>query len=298
MSELIEVSGLKKCYGNTTAVNDISFGVQQGEIFGLLGPNGAGKTTTLECIEGIRRPQAGSIRVAGFDPQNGGMAFRRALGVQLQTSALPEAMRVDEALSLVSAYQGVKIRQEIIAGLGLSELLKKQYHALSTGQKRRVNLALAIIGSPKAVILDEPTAGLDVEGRASLHAIIRDLKKDGVTVLLATHDMAEAEELCDRIAIFVKGKVAVTGTPDQITAAAGTNTNISIRTAKGSLLKEKTGHIEKDGYIHFTTTQAADFLMELLQKVKVSGDTVYDLRVERPSLEERFLDIIKGGKAE
>lgn len=294
---VIEVKGLKKSYKGTPAVKGVDFTVARGEVFGLLGPNGAGKTTTLECIEGVRLPDAGHIRVACRDPRSGGRAFRRVLGVQLQSSGLPDSIKVSEALKLVCAYQGVAPRGDLVEEFGLGPMLKKTYHNLSTGQKRRLLLALSLVSSPQAVVLDEPTAGLDVEGRASLHAAVKKLRASGVTVLLATHDMAEAEELCDRIAILIRGSIAVTGTPEQITAAAGTRTNIMIRTASGCL--SETGPRDgEDGYRRYVTDDAAGFLLPLLKKITDSGDRVCDLRVERPSLEERFLEIVKGGAAE
>jgi ABC-2 type transport system ATP-binding protein len=292
---VLNVDGLIKRYGETEAVRGISFSVRGGEIYGLLGPNGAGKTTTLECIEGLRTQTAGQITVAGFDPKRGGRNFRRALGVQLQSSALPEAIRVGEALALICSYQGTRFRADLAESFGLGGLLKKQYRTLSTGQKRRLNLALVLVSSPTFVILDEPTAGLDVEGRASLHKVIRQLKESGVSVLLATHDMAEAEELCDRIAIVIKGKIATEGTPANITSAAGTRSNIAIRTANGCLTQK--GEQSGDDYIRYVTDDTADFLTKLLQKVKDAGDTICDLRVERPTLEECFLEIVKGGKS-
>ena len=298
---VLRVTELAKRYGQTEAVRGIDFSVRAGEIYGLLGPNGAGKTTTLECIAGLRRQTEGVISVAGVDPQRGGREFRHKLGVQLQSSALPESICVGEAIRLICAYQGVNERTDLVELFGLAQLVKKQYRMLSTGQKRRLNLALALVSKPALVILDEPTAGLDVEGRVRLHEVIRQLKDRGVGVLLATHDMAEAEQLCDRIAILLNGKIAAEGTPAEITSAAGTRTNIAIRTANGCLLETgeqitENGDEQNSGYVRYCTDHTAEFLMTLLQRVKDAGDIICDLRVERPSLEECFLEIVKGGK--
>jgi ABC-2 type transport system ATP-binding protein len=211
----IRVQGLIKRYGSVTAVDGISFEVDKGEIFGLLGPNGAGKTTTLECLEGIRKPDSGELNIAGCNPQSDRQKLRQRLGVQLQSSSLPENIRVDEAMSLICTYHGMPPRLDLLSKFGLEASLKKQYYTLSTGQKRRLHLALALAHDPVVLILDEPTAGLDVQGRAQLHDAIRSLRANGVTILLATHDMAEAGALCNHLAIVIHGKIAVVGTPEQ-----------------------------------------------------------------------------------
>ncbi len=294
------VKGLVKKYGNLTAVNEISFAVQKGEVFGLLGPNGAGKTTTLECLEAIRKPDNGQMRIAGYDPHTDVRDIRKKLGVQLQSSSLPDSMRTDEAMALVCAWHGRGMRLDLLIRFGLEASLKKQYHTLSTGQRRRLHLALALAHDPEVIILDEPTAGLDVQGRAQLHDAIRELKTSGVTVLLATHDMAEAEALCDRLAILIQGKIAVIGTPAQVTATGSSDTRILIRTLNGILLPGyDIGSArfirESEGYGEWVSSDAAASLTEILRKVQLAGDVVEDLRVQRPSLEERFLELIKGG---
>jgi ABC-2 type transport system ATP-binding protein len=296
------VDGLVKRYGNNMAVDGISFEVKKGEVFGLLGPNGAGKTTTLECLEGMRAADQGSLTVAGCDPQKDGRALRQKLGVQLQASSLPDCIHVDEAMALVCSWHGLQGRDDLLGQFGLAPLRKKQYHALSTGQKRRLHLALALATDPAVVILDEPTAGLDVQGRAELHEAVRSLKASGMTVLLATHDMAEAETLCDRIAILINGRVAVCGTPTQVTAAGDTETRVRIRTANNSLMPrceiEGARFIKaEEGYCSWVCGDISVSVMDLLQRVKSAGDTVEDMRVERPSLEERFMELVEGVKA-
>lgn len=297
---MVSIQGLVKHYGSFTAVNGITLEVGRGEIFGLLGPNGAGKTTTLECLEGMRKISGGSLRVAGCDPQTDEKKLRRRLGVQLQSSSLPDSIRVGEAVSLICAWHGVTVPDDRLQTLGIAELLKKKYRELSTGQKRRLHLALALVNHPQVVVLDEPTAGLDVQSRVQLHDEIRALKSQGITVLMATHDMAEAEELCDRIAILIHGKVAVCGTPAQVTAAGSRETRIRMRTSKGQLPCENIGGAafvkEKDGYLEWNCREVASAVADILDRVQKAGYVVEDLRVERPSLEERFLELVEGAE--
>lgn len=297
---VVSVQGLVKRYGSVIAVNGISFDVKKGEVFGLLGPNGAGKTTTLECLEGIRRADGGSIQVGGCDPRKDGRRIRKILGVQLQSSSLPDGIQPGEAMKLICTWHGLPPRLDLIGRFGLDAQGKKQYHELSTGQKRRLHLALALACDPFVIILDEPTAGLDVQGRAQLHEAIREMKASGVTILLATHDMAEAESLCDRIAIIMKGKIAVIGSPAQITASGHSETRITLRTKNNSMLPGKdtnSAHFLKqtESYGIWLCSDTATAVMELLKEVQQRCDSVEDLRVERPSLEERFLELIEGG---
>lgn len=297
MSEIVAVKDLTKRYGDVTAVDHVSFAVRPGEVFGLLGPNGAGKTTSLECIEGMRAFDAGSITVAGHDVRRDEKAVRRSLGVQLQASALPGDIRPGEAMALICGWHGVAVRHDLLERFGMGDMRKKTYAQMSTGQKRRLHLALALAADPAVVVLDEPTAGLDVEGRAQLHGAIRELKESGMTFLLATHDMAEAEMLCDRIAIIIRGRLITLGTPAQVTAAGSRETKITIHTEKGSLLPGRdTPHArfvaERDGYGVWASARVSQAVPALLKYIEENGDNVIDLRVERPSLEERFLEIV------
>jgi len=302
MSEsVVSVQGLIKRYGSIAAVDDISFEVKKGEVFGLLGPNGAGKTTTLECLEGMRQSDGGTLNVNGCNPQSDGRQLRQILGVQLQSSSLPEGIRPGEAMALFCAWHGLSPRFDILSRFGLDSQSKKQYREMSTGQKRRLHLALALASDPAVVVLDEPTAGLDVQGRAQLHDAIRELKATGVTILLATHDMAEAESLCDRIAIIIRGRIAATGTPAQITSAGHAETRITLRTKRNCLLPGRDiGSArflkQAEDYGIWLCRDTAATVMELLKEVQQLGDSVEDLRVERPSLEERFLELIEGGE--
>lgn len=293
----IEVKDLRKSYDDLIAVNGISFTVGEGEIFGLLGPNGAGKTTTLECLEGLRQPDAGTMRIKGVDPTREGRQLRNMIGVQLQTSGLPANMTVEEALKFFCAYHGVRPRYDLIDRLGLGEKLGSQYQDLSTGQKRRLALALAVAHDPSILVLDEPTAGLDVASRVELHAMMKELKENGTTILLATHDMAEAEKMTDSVAILLKGRIVSTGTVRDITAQGSGFTRISVRTEE-SLLHEKEFEFPgvsqwriKDDYSIYYTTDPGQTVTAIINTIDAHEDRLIDLRVERPSLEERFLEI-------
>ncbi|SER92200.1 ABC-2 type transport system ATP-binding protein [Lentzea xinjiangensis] len=204
---IIAVRDLGKRYGRKVAVDSVSFEVAEGEIFGVLGPNGAGKTTTVECVSGLRRPDRGSVTVLGRPPAE----VRSAIGVQLQSSELPERMRVREALSLFSSFYPAPV--DWSERLGLSAHLGVEFGRLSGGLKQRLSIALALAGSPRVAILDELTTGLDPQARRDTWSVIEDVRSAGVTVLLVTHFMEEAERLCDRVAVFRDGRIAALDTP-------------------------------------------------------------------------------------
>jgi len=300
----IKVHDFRKTYGDVIAVDGISFDVKQGEIFGLLGPNGAGKTSTLESLEGLRAPDGGSLRVAGVDPARETRKLRNVIGVQLQTSGLPESITVDEAMKFFSAYHGVDPRFDLLDRLGLAEKRSAQYHQLSTGQKRRLALALALAHEPSVLFLDEPTAGLDVATRVELHNIMREQREAGSTILLATHDMAEAEEMADRIAILLNGKIATVGTPMEITATGAGLTKVSVRTKNSSLSASEIAFpaVSKrasiDEYSIFFSTDIGPTLSAIITHIESQQDALVDLRVERPSLEDRFLEITTAGETQ
>ena len=226
---VLKVEDFRKLYGEFVAVDGISFEIQRGEIFGLLGPNGAGKTTTLECLEGLRQPNGGRLDILGLDPDKDSRKLRNLIGVQLQSSALPASMTVTEAMKFMCAYHGVAPRTDLLERLGLGEHLKAQYSELSTGLQRRLALSLSVAHQPEILFLDEPTAGLDVESRTELHKLIRELKESGTSIMLATHDMAEAEKMTDRVAILVRGRIAATGTPRELTSTSTSYTKVSVR---------------------------------------------------------------------
>lgn len=205
MNSAIQVRGLKKRYDSNIVLNGLDFEIEKGETFALLGVNGAGKTTALECIEGLRKYDSGTITVNG------------KMGIQLQSSSLPAHIKPMEAVKLFAKWNKAKIDDAVLNDLGIKGIEKKLYIQLSTGQKRRLHLALALIGNPDIIFLDEPTAGLDVEGRLSLHEQIRKLKSRGKTIVLASHDMTEVETLCDRIAILNNGNIVFCGTASELT---------------------------------------------------------------------------------
>jgi ABC-2 type transport system ATP-binding protein len=223
-----------KTYDDFVAVDNISFEVKRGEIFGLLGPNGAGKTSTMESLEGLRPPNGGSLRVAGVDPTREARKLRNVIGVQLQSAGLPESITPDEAIKFFCAYHDVAPRYDLLERLGLYEKRNAQFHELSTGQQRRLALALAVAHNPQVLFLDEPTAGLDVASRVDLHDLMREMRANGTTIILATHDMAEAEEMSDRVAILLKGSIQTIGSPMEITATGAGLTKVSVRTENSS----------------------------------------------------------------
>ncbi len=295
----ISVRDFSKSYGSFTAVDNISFDVKKGEIFGLLGPNGAGKTTTLECIEGLRKHDQGILEVLGFEPGKDTTRMIQLIGVQLQAGSLPDYITVKEAINLFSAYRGIEPDYTVVKHIGLFDSIDTQYHALSTGQKRRLALVLAVNHHPSLLILDEPTAGLDVGSRNILHEMIGELKNRGTTILLSTHDMAEAESLADRVAILIRGQIAAMGTPRELTASGAGCTKISARTVKNSLqsitMKDSLKKENKDEYYLFFVRETAKNVSLILEHINNSNDELIDLRVERPSLEERFIELTNEG---
>ncbi len=268
MNEAIKISNLTKSYGTHIVLNGLDFCVPQGEIFALLGVNGAGKTTSLDCIEGLRNYDSGSITVNG------------RVGIQLQSASLPGHIKALEAIILFAKWNRTAPDKAMLDALGIDEFAKKQYYQLSTGQKRRLHLALALTRNPDILFLDEPTAGLDVEGRLSLHRQIRQLKARGKTIILASHDMTEVENLCDRIAILSGGKIAFTGTVKQLGETIGKHYNLTIQTENGT---------EK-----YESENIGDSLLSLLMQYKEKGETIMDIRIDRGSLEQHFIKIAKG----
>jgi ABC-2 type transport system ATP-binding protein len=294
---VLSVKDFRKVYSGFVAVDGISFEVQRGEIFGLLGPNGAGKTTTLECLEGIRKPDGGQMRIMNVDPSHEPHKLHNLIGVQLQTSSLPGNMTVGEAMKFFCAYHGVAPRYDLLERLGLKDKQNSQFSELSTGLQRRLALALAIAHNPSMLFLDEPTAGLDVGSRSELHTLMEELRDEGSTILLATHDMAEAEKMADQVAILLKGKVVTTGTPREITATGSGLTKVSVSTDQSLLHKNGMVFpavrqtVFKEEYAIYYTTDPGPTVSALIDYVSAQGDKLIDLRVERPSLEERFLEI-------
>lgn len=295
----VRVDGLGKRYGKTVAVDEVSFTVAAGELFGVLGPNGAGKSTTLECLEGLRSPDMGRLEVMGIDVERHPSAVRDLLGVQLQVAGLPPTMRVAEAMRLFCAYRGVASRDDLLERFGLAEKADAAYGALSGGQQRRLVLALALAHDPSVLILDEPTSGLDVPSRTELHAVLRELKAVGTTILLATHDMAEAESLCDRVAIVLRGRTVAVASPDELTSTGSGLTRVSVRSTCNSLAEVDTDlpglrkRLAEGEYTRWLSEDPAATVAAALDRLAREEDDLVDLRVERPSLEERFLELTR-----
>ncbi len=267
MSRAIQVNGLRKSYGSHIVLKGLDFQIEKGEVFSLLGVNGAGKTTSLECIEGLKKYDSGTIMVNG------------KMGIQLQSSSLPAHIKPMEAVKLFAKWNRAKIDCSMLDALGIKEIEKKQYTRLSTGQKRRLHLALALIGDPDIVFLDEPTAGLDVEGRLSLHEQIRKLRSQGKTIVLASHDMAEVEALCDRIAILNRGTIAFCGTASELTDRVGKKYFIHIKTQQGDST--------------FETDNVEDALIRVLGDLQQKGIPVLDIKVDRGTLEQHFMEMTR-----
>ncbi|WP_219414558.1 ABC transporter ATP-binding protein [Pseudonocardia nigra] len=291
---VIEVSQLHKRYRDHVAVQDVSFSVAEGEIFGILGPNGAGKTTTVECVAGLRAADGGALSVLGLDPQRDRTDLRRVLGVQLQASELPEKLRVAEAVRLyASFYPDPGDPDELIERWGLGPKRNAAFGALSGGQKQRLSIVLALVGNPRVAILDELTTGLDPQARRDTWAAIEQIRDAGVTVVLVTHFMEEAERLCDRIAVIDGGRVVALDTPAGLVAGAGGGQRLRFRPSHPfdhallTALPEveavrRTGpHVEVTG-----TGQLLHAVTSALARHQV---VPADLRMEQATLDDAFV---------
>src|SRR5712671_8028253 len=259
-ASVIEVQNLTKRYGDVEALRGVSFSVGEGEVFGLLGPNGAGKASTVEILEGLRTPDSGRASVCGLDPQRSGAEFKYIIGAALQSTALPDKMRVREALDLFgSFYPRRRGTAELLKRFGLEEKRNAFYSQLSGGQKQRLALAMALVNDPRVVFLDEPTAGLDPQVRREIYDIIEELKKGKKTILLTTHYIEEAERLCDRVAIVDHGKVIALGSPKELKQRSADKTRLEVRLARpesDSALRNLDGvadcHVVDGGYVLHT----------------------------------------------
>ena len=298
MSGGLSVRNLHTRYGDFEAVRDVSFEVAEGEVFGLLGPNGAGKTSTVECIIGLRAADAGSISVCGIDAIAQPRQVKEHIGVALQSTALQDKITPREALNLFgSFYQKRHPASALLNRFSLNDKADDSFNALSGGQRQRLALALAFVNDPKVIFLDEPTTGLDPQSRRDLHSAILDLKRDGRTVLLTTHYIEEAHQLCDRIAIVDHGKVIAAGKPDELIASAQTTPRVSVRTGAPlelSRLRSIPGveHAEVEGNTaRITTAQISQTVTELFRLLESQGIELLDLHIHRPSLEDVFIEL-------
>ncbi|NDL56561.1 ABC transporter ATP-binding protein [Phytoactinopolyspora mesophila] len=293
---IIEVENLHKRYGETVAVDDVSFTVDKGEIFGILGPNGAGKTTTVECIEGLRKPDRGNVRVLDMDPVRDRAALSQRLGAQLQESALQEKLKVAEAIDLYSSfYSDPADGDELLEMLDLSGKRDAQYRKLSGGQKQRLSIALALIGNPEIAVLDELTTGLDPQARRDTWALIESVRDRGVTIVLVTHFMDEAERLCDRLALIDRGRVVAIDTPDGLVQQVGGEQRIRFRPSAhldDALLREIPGvsHLTWEGE-HIEVAGAGNVVPLIVTALNEAQIVPIDMRVDQANLEDAFVSL-------
>jgi ABC-2 type transport system ATP-binding protein len=291
---VIEVTDLTKRYGSRAAVDGVSFSVEEGEIFGILGPNGAGKTTTVESIAGLRKPDGGTIRVLGLDPLRDRDQLRSVVGVQLQESELPDRMTVTEALELfASFYADPENPQTLIDDLGLTDKRDTPYKKLSGGQKQRLSIALALVGKPKVAILDELTTGLDPQARRETWSLIEEIRGRGVTVILVTHLMEEAERLADRVAVIKSGRIVAIDTPAGIVSRVDPEQKLRFRPSapiEDRLLTDlpEVTTVERAGPVVVVT--GTGNLIHAVTSVLAQHQVVAnDLRVEQANLDDAYL---------
>lgn len=293
---VIAVSHLHKTYGATVAVDDVSFEVREGEIFGILGPNGAGKTTTVECVVGLRAPDAGSIRVLGLDPRREGdrEQLHTLVGVQLQASTLPAKLRVGEILDLYhSFYAHPADLSELVDDLGLAAKHSTAYKNLSGGQKQRLSIALALIGRPRIAVLDEMTTGLDPQARRDTWALIERVRAHGVTIVLVTHYMDEAERLCDRVALFDRGRLVALGSPNELATEAGGGKRVRFIPSQlfadrllGDLPEVRS--VEHQGP-HVLVTGTGELISTVILTLHAAGVVARDVTYTSSTLEDAFI---------
>jgi ABC-2 type transport system ATP-binding protein len=294
---VIAVESLVKSYGSVRAVDGISFGVAEGEIFGVVGPNGAGKTTTIECLEGLRSPDRGNVRVLGLDPRRDGDALRERIGAQLQDCALPARLRVGEAMRLfASFYERPLASAPILDGLGLGDRTNVAFADLSGGQKQRLSIALALVGDPRLVFFDELTSGLDPQARHATWDLVRDVRARGKTVFLTTHYMEEAERLCDRVMIIDAGRIVALDTPAALVRALGAEQRIAFDSDEMAdevlaALRAIPGvaRVERSGARIVVYGQSDRVLTPILEVLQAAHLSFHDLQTEQPSLEDVFL---------
>jgi ABC-2 type transport system ATP-binding protein len=290
----VEIAHLRKTYGALTAVDDVSFTVAEGEIFGILGPNGAGKTTTVECAIGLRSPDSGTIRLLGLDPRADREQVHEIVGVQLQASAQPAKLRVREILDMYSSfYRQPADVGELTEALGLAGKLGDYYKALSGGQRQRLSVALALIGRPKIAVLDEMTTGLDPQARRDAWDLVDGMRARGVTILLVTHFMEEAERLCDRVALIDNGRIVALDSPAGLTTQARGGKTVRFQPSTRfderllTALPEVTG-VEHDGQ-HVVVTGTGELVNAVILALAAAGVTARDIQLDSSSLDDAFV---------
>ncbi|HEX6256023.1 MAG TPA: ABC transporter ATP-binding protein [Euzebyales bacterium] len=296
----IEVDGLRKTYGSVRAVDGLSFTVARGEVFALLGPNGAGKTTTVEILEGHRSRDSGTVSVLGFDPEDGGGAYRERIGIVLQEAALDEEFSVRELARLYAGFfPAPRSVDEVIGLVGLTDKADVRIGTLSGGQRRRADLALGLIGDPELLYLDEPTTGFDPSARHAAWEMLEGLRELGKTILLTTHYMDEAEHLADRVAMIAAGRLVALGTPDELAEQQMASTTVITFVAPDEYgsLPALHGRAQRDGHrVEVRTSAPTDDLHELTAWALARGVELRSLRLARPTLEQVYLDVV--GRAE
>ena len=298
---VIEVSNLRKAYGSTVAVDDVSFGVREGEIFGLIGPNGAGKTTTMECAEGIRKPDSGSISVLGMDPRRDAYKLQTRIGIQLQEAQLQKRIKVWEAVDLWSSLYPKNIDTVgLIEQLGLTDKRNAHFMTLSGGQKQRLFIALALIHDPDVVFLDELTTGLDPQARRAIWSLVTGIRDRGKTVFLTTHLMEEAERLCDRVVIIEHGKVIEMGSPLELVEKHCPQRSVVLSCDRAGVAEmvERVPSVEavrRDGPTYSVSGSGPDFVSEMIRFISEESIRVTDFRTVVPTLEDVFLKLTGRG---
>ena len=298
MHPVIQVAGLRKTYASTVAIDTVSFEVADGEIFGLIGPNGAGKTTTMECIEGIRSPDRGTISVLGLDPIRDVYALQQRIGVQLQQAQLQKRIKVWEAVDLWASLYRKKAAdaEHLLAQLGLTDKRNAWFMNLSGGQKQRLFIALALINDPELVFLDELTTGLDPQARRAIWELVRGIRERGKTVFLTTHLMEEAERLCDRVAIIEHGRIIEIDTPEKLVARHCPQRTVVLSTTHpgaAELFQRIRGVEEVTGASGRFTIRGSgeDLVTEVIHCLSENQIRVTDFRTILPNLEDVFIKL-------
>src|SRR6202049_2001357 len=297
-NSILQVENLVKRYGDVEAVRGVSFNVEEGEVFGLLGPNGAGKTTTVEILEGLRTLDSGRVSVCGLDPHRDSTQLKNEIGAALQSTSLPDKMRVSEALRLfASFYKKRRDPEHLLKRFGLEEKRNTYYSHLSGGQKQRLALAMALVNDPRVLFFDEPTAGLDPQVRREIYDIIEELRRDKKTILMTTHYIEDAERLCDRVAIVDHGKVSALGSPRELKQRSGGNTRIEVKLARpvsnGALqgLEGIADAREVDGTYVLHTQRPPQAIVSLLMHLEAEGNELISLAIATTSLEDVFIEM-------
>jgi len=299
MKTVVKVSNLTKRYGDLVAVNGINFSISKEEIFGLLGPNGAGKTTTVEMIEGLRKPDVGAIEVCGINALREPERIKELIGVQLQSTTIYDQIRVKEVIDLFGNYYRESVpTDELLKEVSLTDKQSALYRTLSGGQKQRVAMALALVNNPEVLFLDEPTTGLDPQARRNVWSIITDLRKRGKTIILTTHYMEEAEQLCRRVGIIDHGKIIALDTPDNLISSVGLESAIEFGSKQedsGKIIDglKKIGKVIDKGHGRFilSTRESSDAIKKLARFSDENNIEISDISMRKSTLEDVFLSL-------